>query len=43
MNAAYRKLIPIALAGGLAGAVTAVWAGPKPSKAPAENIPNVTQ
>jgi len=36
MNAAYRKLIPIALAGGLAGAVTAVWAGPKPSKAPAE-------
>lgn len=36
MNAAYKKLIPIALAGGLAGAVTAVWAGPKPSKANAE-------
>lgn len=28
----YRKFIPLILAGGLAGAATAVWAGPKPSK-----------
>jgi len=36
MNAAYRKLIPIAFAGHPAGAVTAVRAGPKPTNARAE-------
>jgi len=32
MNAAYKKLIPLVLAGGLLGAATAGWAGPKTDK-----------
>jgi len=35
----YRKFIPLLLAGGLAGAATAVWAGPKGSKPPMTETP----
>ncbi|HRI15338.1 MAG TPA: DegQ family serine endoprotease [Verrucomicrobiota bacterium] len=35
MKPAYKTLIPLVIAGGLIGAVTAVWAGPKTDKAKA--------
>ncbi|MBN8246333.1 MAG: DegQ family serine endoprotease [Verrucomicrobia bacterium] len=37
----YRKFIPLLLAGGLVGAATATWAGPKASKPPVTEAPTL--
>lgn len=41
MNAAYKKLIPLIVAGGLLGAATAVWAGPKSDKTKTAPVPEL--